>query len=58
MNTTEIGRAPGMNSRANLKKYMTLTDNDLMCAEGKKTMLSRRLNQAPGKTKDEMHDDD
>jgi uncharacterized protein YjbJ (UPF0337 family) len=37
------------------KKFATLTDNDLMFAEGKKDEMMGKLQKKLGKSKDELH---
>ncbi len=56
MNTTEIEGAWNELKGKLKKKYATLTDNDLMYAEGKKDEMLGKLQIKLGKTKDEMHD--
>jgi len=56
MNTTEIEGAWNELKGKLKKKYATLTDNDLLYAEGKKDEMMGKLQIKLGKTKDEMHD--
>jgi len=56
MNTTEIEGTWNELKGKLKKKYATLTDNDLMYAEGKKEEMLGKLQIKLGKTKDEMHD--
>ena len=56
MNTTEL-KGNWTELKGKLKeKYATLTDNDLMFAEGKKEEMLGRLQVKLGKTKEELHD--
>jgi uncharacterized protein YjbJ (UPF0337 family) len=55
MNTTEL-KGNWKEQMGKLKeKYATLTDDDLMFAEGKKDEMLGRLQIKLGKTKDELH---
>jgi uncharacterized protein YjbJ (UPF0337 family) len=55
MNTTEI-KGNWNELKGKLKqKYATLTDDDLMFAEGKEDEMYGRLQQKLGKTKEEFH---
>lgn len=55
MNTTEI-KGNWNELKGKLKqKYATLTDDDLLLAEGKQEELVGRLQEKLGKTKEEMH---
>jgi uncharacterized protein YjbJ (UPF0337 family) len=55
MNTTEI-KGNWNELKGKLKqKYATLTDNDLVFAEGKKEEMFGRLQVKLGKTKEELH---
>jgi uncharacterized protein YjbJ (UPF0337 family) len=55
MNTTEL-RANWDKEKGKLKqKFATLTDNDLLFAEGKKEEMLGRLQVKLGKTKEELH---
>jgi uncharacterized protein YjbJ (UPF0337 family) len=56
MNTTEIEGTWNELKGKLKKKYATLTDNDLMYAEGKKEEMLGKLQIKLGKTKEEMHD--
>ncbi len=56
MNTTEIEGAWNELKGKLKKKYATLTDNDLLYAEGKKDEMMGKLQIKLGKTKEEMHD--
>ncbi len=56
MNTTEI-KGNWNELKGKLKqKYATLTDDDLLLAEGKQDELVGRLQEKLGKTKEEMHE--
>ena len=56
MNTTEL-KANWDQQKGKLKqKFATLTDNDLLFAEGKKEEMLGRLESKLGKTKEELHD--
>lgn len=56
MNTTEL-KGNWNELKGKLKaQYATLTDNDLMFAEGKKEEMLGRLQVKLGKTKEELHD--
>ncbi len=56
MNTTEL-KGNWNEQKAKLKqKFATLTDNDLMFAEGKKDEMLAKLQIKLGKSKEEMHD--
>ena len=55
MNTTEI-KGNWDEQKGKLKqKFATLTDNDLLFAEGKKDEMMGKLQIKLGKTKEEMH---
>ncbi len=55
-NTTEL-KGNWNEQKGKLKqKFATLTDNDLMFAEGKKDEMLGRLQKKLGKTKEELHD--
>jgi uncharacterized protein YjbJ (UPF0337 family) len=55
MNTTEI-KGNWNEIRGRLKQqFATLTDNDLMFAEGKTEEMFGRLQAKLGKTKEELH---
>lgn len=55
MNTTEI-KGNWNELKGKLKqKYATLTDDDLMFAEGKEDEMYGKLQQKLGKTKEELH---
>ncbi len=55
MNTTEI-KGNWNEQKGKLKvKFASLTDNDLLFAEGKKEEMMGRLQIKLGKTKDELH---
>jgi uncharacterized protein YjbJ (UPF0337 family) len=55
MNTTEL-KGTWQEQKGKLKqKFATLTDNDLMFAEGKKEEMLGRLQIKLGKSKEEMH---
>jgi len=55
MNTTEL-KGNWDEQKGKLKqKYATLTDNDLMFAEGKKEEMMGKLQIKLGKTKEELH---
>ncbi|GAB2810202.1 CsbD family protein [Ferruginibacter profundus] len=55
MNTTEI-KGSWNEQKGKLKqKFATLTDNDLMFAEGKKEEMLGKLQVKLGKTKEELH---
>ena len=55
MNTTEL-KGNWEEQKGKLKqKFATLTDNDLMFAEGKKEEMLGKLQQKLGKTKEELH---
>lgn len=55
MNTTEI-KGSWNEQKGKLKqKFATLTDNDLMFAEGKKEEMLGKLQAKLGKTKEELH---
>lgn len=55
MNTTEI-KGNWNELKGKLKqKYATLTDNDLLFAEGKEDELVGRLQEKLGKSKEEVH---
>jgi len=56
MNTTEIEGTWNELKGKLKKKFATLTDNDLMFAEGKKDEMMGKLQIKLGKTKEEMHD--
>jgi uncharacterized protein YjbJ (UPF0337 family) len=55
MNTTEV-KGNWNKQKGKLKqRFATLTDNDLMFAEGKKDEMLGRLQAKLGKTKEELH---
>ena len=55
MNTTEL-KGDWEQQKGKLKqKFATLTDNDLLFAEGKKEEMFGRLQTKLGKTKEELH---
>ena len=55
MNTTEI-KGNWDEQKGKLKQqFATLTDNDLLFAEGKKDEMMGKLQIKLGKTKEEMH---
>lgn len=55
MNTTEL-KGNWDEQKGKLKqKFSTLTDNDLMFAEGKRDEMMGRIEKKLGKTKDELH---
>ncbi len=55
MNTTEL-KGNWNEQKGKLKaKYASLTDNDLMFAEGKQEEMLGRLQIKLGKTKEELH---
>jgi uncharacterized protein YjbJ (UPF0337 family) len=55
MNTTEL-KGNWEQQKGKLKqKFATLTDNDLLFAEGKKEEMFGRLEAKLGKTKEELH---
>ena len=55
MNTTEA-KGNWDELKGKLKqKFATLTDDDLLFAEGKKDEMMGKLQQKLGKTKEEMH---
>jgi len=55
MNTTEL-KGNWDEQKGKLKqKFATLTDNDLLFAEGKKEEMFGRLQIKLGKTKEELH---
>ncbi|MFD0991507.1 CsbD family protein [Mariniflexile jejuense] len=55
MNTTQI-KGNWNELKGKLKqKYASLTDDDLLLAEGKQDELVGRLQEKLGKTKDEVH---
>ena len=55
MNTTEL-KGNWDQQKGKLKqKFATLTDNDLLFAEGKKEEMFGRLETKLGKTKEELH---
>lgn len=55
MNTPEV-KGNWNEQKGKLKqKFATLTDNDLMFAEGKKDEMLGKLQIKLGKTKEEMH---
>lgn len=55
MNTTEV-KGSWNEQKGRLKqKFATLTDNDLLFAEGKKEEMYGRLQIKLGKTKEELH---
>ena len=55
MNTTEL-KGNWEQQKGKLKqKFASLTDNDLLFAEGKKDEMLGRLQTKLGKTKEELH---
>jgi len=55
MNTTEL-KGSWEEQKGRLKqKFATLTDNDLLFAEGKKEEMFGRLQIKLGKTKEDLH---
>lgn len=55
MNTTEL-KGSWEEQKGKLKqKFATLTDNDLLFAEGKKEEMMGKLQIKLGKTKEELH---
>jgi uncharacterized protein YjbJ (UPF0337 family) len=55
MNTTEL-KGNWEEQKGKLKqKFATLTDNDLLFAEGKKEEMMGKLQIKLGKTKEELH---
>jgi uncharacterized protein YjbJ (UPF0337 family) len=55
MNTTQL-KGDWEQQKGKLKqKFATLTDNDLLFAEGKKEEMFGRLQTKLGKTKEELH---
>ena len=55
MNTTEI-KGSWNEQKGKLKqKFATLTDDDLLFAEGKKEEMMGKLQKKLGKTKEELH---
>lgn len=55
MNTTEL-KGSWNEQKGKLKqKYATLTDDDLLFAEGKKDEMMGKLQIKLGKTKEELH---
>jgi uncharacterized protein YjbJ (UPF0337 family) len=55
MNTTEV-KGNWNETKGKLKqKFASLTDNDLLFAEGKKDEMLGRLQIKLGKTKEELH---
>jgi uncharacterized protein YjbJ (UPF0337 family) len=55
MNTTEL-KGSWEEQKGKLKqKFATLTDNDLLFAEGKKEEMMGKLQIKLGKSKEEMH---
>jgi uncharacterized protein YjbJ (UPF0337 family) len=55
MNTTEL-KGSWEEQKGRLKqKFATLTDNDLLFAEGKKEEMMGKLQIKLGKTKEELH---
>jgi uncharacterized protein YjbJ (UPF0337 family) len=55
MNTTEIKGNWNEIKGKLMQKYATLTDNDLIFAEGKKEEMLGRLQIKLGKSKEELH---
>ncbi|MBN1767820.1 MAG: CsbD family protein [Prolixibacteraceae bacterium] len=55
MNTTELSGNWNEQKGKLKQKYATLTDNDLLFAEGKKEEMLGRLQTKLGKTKEELH---
>ncbi len=55
MNTTEL-KGNWEEQKGKLKqRFATLTDDDLLFAEGKKEEMMGKLQQKLGKTKEELH---
>ena len=55
MNTTEL-KGNWEEQKGKLKqKFATLTDNDLLFAEGKKEEMMGKLEKKLGKSKEELH---
>jgi uncharacterized protein YjbJ (UPF0337 family) len=55
MNTTEFKGNWNEQKGKLLQKFATLTDNDLVFAQGKKDEMLGRLQIKLGKTKEELH---
>lgn len=55
MNTTELNGNWEKQKGKLKQKFATLTDNDLLFAEGKKEEMFGRLQITLGKTKEELH---
>jgi uncharacterized protein YjbJ (UPF0337 family) len=55
MNTTELKGNWNEQKGKLLQKFATLTDNDLVFAQGKKDEMLGRLQIKLGKTKEELH---
>ncbi len=55
MNTTELNGNWEQQKGKLKQKFATLTDNDLLFAEGKKEEMLGRLQTKLGKTKEELH---
>ncbi|MBN2807124.1 MAG: CsbD family protein [Prolixibacteraceae bacterium] len=55
MNTTELNGNWNEQKGKLKQKYASLTDNDLLFAEGKKEEMLGRLQVKLGKTKEELH---
>jgi len=55
MNTTELNGNWEKQKGKLKQKFATLTDNDLLFAEGKKEEMFGRLQVTLGKTKEELH---
>lgn len=55
MNTTELKGAWEIQKGKLKQKFATLTDDDLLFAEGKKDEMLGRLEKKLGKSKEELH---
>lgn len=55
MNTTEVKGTWDVQKGKLKQKFATLTDDDLMFAEGKKEQMFGKLQIKLGKTKEELH---
>ena len=55
MNTTELKGQWDIQKGKLKQKFATLTDSDLLFAEGKKEEMMGRLQTKLGKTKEELH---
>jgi uncharacterized protein YjbJ (UPF0337 family) len=56
MNKTELKGNWNVQKGLLKQKFATLTDNDLMFAEGKKEEMMGRIQKKLGKTKEELED--